>query len=160
MNQYKTYNKAAQANTCKLWLNGNVIRIGYVMAFPVDEKYIKKAETELGVRFPDSFREKMMQMNGGSVDVSTDYFDLHPFYDTSDKKRIKRTCGSIVHETKIARRDYRLPENLIFKQDIYLYKYWASFDGKTWVNSHKLMNVEPSGGFDMSGGKIEVKLDI
>lgn len=47
-----------------------------------------------------------------------------------------------------------------FKQDIYLYKYWASLDGRTWVNSHKLIDVEPSGGFDKSGGKVEVKLDI
>lgn len=47
-----------------------------------------------------------------------------------------------------------------FKQDMYLYKYWASLDGKTWVNSHKLMNVEPSGGFDASGGKVEVRLNL
>jgi len=47
-----------------------------------------------------------------------------------------------------------------FKQDMYLYKYWASLDGKNWVNSHKLMNVEPSGGFEKSGGKVEVKLDL
>ena len=47
-----------------------------------------------------------------------------------------------------------------FKQDIYLYKYWASLDGRSWVNSHKLMSVEPSGGFDKSGGKVEVKLNF
>ncbi len=47
-----------------------------------------------------------------------------------------------------------------FKQDIYLYKYWASFDGKKWVNSHKLMNVEPSGGFDVSGGKLGVEINL
>jgi len=47
-----------------------------------------------------------------------------------------------------------------FKNDMYLYKYWASLDGKTWVKSHQLMNVEPSGGFDKSGGKVEVKLNF
>ncbi len=47
-----------------------------------------------------------------------------------------------------------------FKHDIYLYKYWASLDGKNWVNSHKILDVEPSGGFDKSGGIVEVKLDI
>lgn len=83
------------------------------MAFPVDEKYIENTENELGVKFPDSFRKKMMKSNGGGVEVSTDYFEIHPFYDTSDKKRIKRTCNSILHETKIAREHYRLPENLI-----------------------------------------------
>jgi len=47
-----------------------------------------------------------------------------------------------------------------FKKNMYLYKYWASLDGKTWIKSHKLMNVEPSGGFDKSGGMVEVKLDF
>ena len=83
------------------------------MPFPVDVKYIENTETELGVKFPESFRTKMMKSNGGGVEVSTDFFELHPFYDTSDKKRIKRTCNSILHETKTAREDYRLPENLI-----------------------------------------------
>jgi len=47
-----------------------------------------------------------------------------------------------------------------FKQDLYLYKYWASLDGKKWVNSHKLLNVQPSGGFDKAGATVEVKLDL
>jgi hypothetical protein len=47
-----------------------------------------------------------------------------------------------------------------FKKDIYLYKYWASLDGKKWVNSHKLMNVEPSGGFDVSGGKVGIEINF
>ncbi len=83
------------------------------MPFPVEEKYIQKAETELGIRFPESFRQKMMKNNGEGVEVGEDYFELHPFYDTSDKKRIKRTCNSIVHETKMARDHYRLPTDLI-----------------------------------------------
>lgn len=47
-----------------------------------------------------------------------------------------------------------------FKQNMYLYQYWASLDGITWMNSHKIINVEPSGGFDTAGGKVEVKLDL
>ncbi|MEJ2425273.1 MAG: hypothetical protein P8101_12575 [Candidatus Thiodiazotropha sp.] len=47
-----------------------------------------------------------------------------------------------------------------FKQDIYLYKYWASLDGIKWVNSHELMNVELSGGFDVSGGKVGIEMDF
>lgn len=45
------------------------------------------------------------------------------------------------------------------KNNLYLYKYWASLDGKTWVNSHELLNVVPSGGFDVAGGKVEVELN-
>ena len=46
-----------------------------------------------------------------------------------------------------------------FKNNMYLYKYWASLDGKTCEKSHKLMIAELSGGFDKSGGKIEGKLN-
>ena len=83
------------------------------MSFPVEERFIEKAEQDLGVRFPASFRTKMMTMNGGEVGVANDSFHLHPFFNTSDKKRIKRTCNSIVHETRYARQHYRLPEDLI-----------------------------------------------
>jgi hypothetical protein len=60
------------------------------MVFPVDEKYIEKAESEPGARFPDLFRGKMMQLNGVGVEVGADCFSLHPFYDTSDKKTNKK----------------------------------------------------------------------
>lgn len=46
------------------------------------------------------------------------------------------------------------------KHDLYLYQYWASLDGRKWVNSHQLMDVRPSGGFDKSGGKVEIQLNI
>lgn len=96
------------------------------MAFPVEEEFIEKAEAELGVRFPDSFRNKMMELNGGCVVIPDDeeedediasYYELNPFYDTSDKNRIKRTCNSIVHETKTYREQYGLPNHLIVLAD-------------------------------------------
>lgn len=91
----------------------SVIHQGRNVAFPVEEKYIAIAEQELGVRFPPSFRSKMMEVNGGEVSLGEDYFELYPFYDTSDRKRLKRTCNSIVHETRKEREDYRMPENLV-----------------------------------------------
>ena len=96
------------------------------MAFSVEEKFIEKTEAELGVKFPESFRNKMMKLNGGCVQIPSDdevdedeldYYELYPFYDTSDKKRIKRTCNSIVHETKTYREQYGLPQNLIVLAD-------------------------------------------
>ena len=38
----------------------------------------------------------------------------------------------------------------ILAKDLYLYKYWASHDGKTWKNSHELLGVEFGGGFDIT----------
>lgn len=42
------------------------------MPFPVEERYIEIAEAELGVRFPASFRNKMMALNGGYAKIGDD----------------------------------------------------------------------------------------
>lgn len=73
------------------------------MPFPVDESEIVAAETKLKVRFPASFRDRMMQENGGEVEVGEDVWQLYPFVDTSDKKRLARTCNDINRETLSAR---------------------------------------------------------
>lgn len=44
-------------------------------------------------------------------------------------------------------------------KDLYLYKYWASHDGKTWKNSHELLGVEFGGGFDVTGLQVNIKLE-
>ncbi|MGD9655497.1 MAG: hypothetical protein AB7U44_09895 [Sulfuricurvum sp.] len=44
-------------------------------------------------------------------------------------------------------------------KELYLYKYWASHDGTTWKNSHELLNVGFSGGFDISGLQVNIKLE-
>jgi hypothetical protein len=76
------------------------------MPFPVDVKWISQTEEKLGVRFPASFVTAMTKTNGGSVKTRIDQFDLFPFLDASDRKRIQRTCGSIDRETTTARRDW------------------------------------------------------
>lgn len=44
-------------------------------------------------------------------------------------------------------------------KDLYLYKYWASHDGKAWRNSHELLGVEFGGGFDVTGLQADIKLE-
>ncbi len=83
------------------------------MPFPVDEKYIEAAEKELGGKFPKTFRSKMQRSNGGEVEIQGEVFFLYPFYDTSDRKHIVRTCNSIVHETKKEQNDFGLPDSII-----------------------------------------------
>jgi hypothetical protein len=73
------------------------------MPFPVDESAIIATETKLRVRFPASFRDRMMRENGGEVQVGEDVWELYPFLDTSDKKRLARTCNDITRETHSAR---------------------------------------------------------
>lgn len=76
------------------------------MPFPVDPKWIRQTEEKLSVRFPASFVTAMSKMNGGTVRTRIDHFDLFPFLDASDRKRIQRTCGSIDRETTTAREDW------------------------------------------------------
>lgn len=83
------------------------------MSFPVDEKYIIIAEEKLGVKFPQAFRQKMMKNNGGEWETLPDSWQLYPFFDTSDKKRLKRTCTDIVKETEGAKKWSRFPDGAV-----------------------------------------------
>lgn len=83
------------------------------MPFPIDENYIMVTEEKLGVRFPPSFRNKMMRDNGGEVETPPDAWQLYPFFDSSDQKRIKRTCNDIVRETASAKNWTGFPNNAL-----------------------------------------------
>jgi len=81
------------------------------MPFPVDIKYIIETEQELGLVFPDSFKSKMTKENGGELMTEDDDWQLFPFFDKSDNKRMSRTCNHIVLETKQARAWDNFPDN-------------------------------------------------
>ena len=81
------------------------------MPFPIDEKYIKETESELNVEFPIEFKTRMTKSNGGELVTDEFEFELFPFFDKSDKKRISRTCNHIGLETKNAREWNGFPEN-------------------------------------------------
>ncbi len=70
------------------------------MPFPVDIKYVTEAERKLGIKFPASFVVRMVKNNGGEFATPLDSWNLYPFLDTSDRKRLKRTCNDIVTETR------------------------------------------------------------
>ncbi|MFV0293744.1 MAG: SMI1/KNR4 family protein [Paracoccus sp. (in: a-proteobacteria)] len=70
------------------------------MPFPIDLKYIEETEKELGLIFPDIFKAKMKKENGGEIETENDNWQIIPFFDKSDKKRISRTSNHIVLETK------------------------------------------------------------
>lgn len=64
-----------------------------------------------------------------------------------------KTSGSLFASEK------QVESRAILAEDLYLYKYWASHDGKTWKNSHELLSVEFSGGFDITGLQVNIKLE-
>ena len=81
------------------------------MPFPVDIKYIIETEQELGLVFPDNFKSKMTKENGGELMTEDDDWQLFPFFDKSDNKRMSRTCNHIVLETQQARTWNHFPDN-------------------------------------------------
>jgi hypothetical protein len=81
------------------------------MPFPIDEKYINETESELNVKFPTEFKNRMIKSNGGELSPDDLGFELYPFFDKSDRKRISRTCNHIGLETKNARKWNGFPEN-------------------------------------------------
>jgi len=81
------------------------------MPFPIDDKYITETEKELGILFPDNFKCKMIKENGGELSTEDDDWNLYPFFDKSDKKRISRTCNHIALETKQAKNWGNFPSN-------------------------------------------------
>jgi hypothetical protein len=81
------------------------------MPFPIDEKYIIETESELNVKFPAKFKNRMVKSNGGELITDKFEFELYPFFDKSDRKRIGRTCNHIGLETKNAREWNTFPKN-------------------------------------------------
>lgn len=71
------------------------------MPFPIDEKWIKEAESKLEIKLPIAYRKSISKENGGFITIKNETWDLYPIWDKSDKKRIKRTCNDIVHETEV-----------------------------------------------------------
>ena len=83
------------------------------MPFQLDEKFILQTEEKIGVKFPMSFREKMIKENGGEIETDEDVWTLYPFFDNSDKKRIKRTINDIIRETEQARSWEDFPKEVV-----------------------------------------------
>lgn len=69
------------------------------MSWPVSESYIEDCERALGFKFPENYRTEMMNQNGGAVLCDHDTWNLHPIWDKSDKKRLKRTSNDVARET-------------------------------------------------------------
>ncbi len=83
------------------------------MPFPLDHKFVQQAQQKLGRVLPLGYVARMCRNNGGEVAVGTDYFDLYPILDSSDRKRLARTCNNIVRETAYANERARFPKGAV-----------------------------------------------
>jgi len=73
------------------------------MPFPLDIQFVKRAEAKLGRKLPLGYVVRMTRENGGGVTADGEHWSLHPIFDDSDRKHLKRTCNDIVRETTSAR---------------------------------------------------------
>jgi len=73
------------------------------MPFDLDERYVRAAEQALGVSFPTTYRLAMMRSNGGTVATESDYWELYPIADDSDRRRLARTFNGVVPGTQRAK---------------------------------------------------------
>ena len=69
------------------------------MPFPIAGTEIAKPEAKTGFAFPIRLKSRLPKDNGGEIEVAGDCWQLIPFLDGSDRKRIARTCNDIVRET-------------------------------------------------------------
>jgi len=73
------------------------------MAFPITNAEIAKTEAKTGFMFPFDLKVRFSKDNGGEIELAGDSWQLIPFLDGSDRKRIARTCNDIVRETATMR---------------------------------------------------------
>ena len=83
------------------------------MAFPVEERFIIETEKKLRAKLPSDYVKKMMNENGGEVQTTPDAWVLYPIFDSSDKKRLRRTCNDIVKETQNAHEWNGFPDDAV-----------------------------------------------
>jgi hypothetical protein len=69
------------------------------MPFPISLQEIAKTEAKTGFTFPLGLKLRLSKDNGGEIEVANDCWQLIPFLDSSDRKRIARTCNDIARET-------------------------------------------------------------
>ena len=73
------------------------------MPFPLEHRFVQQAQEKLGRALPPAYVARMCRDNGGQVSAGTDVFNLYPIFDSTDRKRLARSCNDIVRETALAR---------------------------------------------------------
>ena len=72
------------------------------MALPISMAMIGVTEAAMGVEFPAVFKMHMSRLNGGQLTLGDESWLLFPFFDTTNKRTIRRTAEDIKRETATA----------------------------------------------------------
>jgi len=81
--------------------------------FDLSEEQLAQTEVELGAKLPHAYRKAMKIDNGGEASTAEDDWEFYPIKDTSDRKRLSRTCNHIINETESCCGFGNFPENAI-----------------------------------------------
>ena len=79
------------------------------MPFDLAESFLLAAESQLGARLPESYRNAMLRANGGELKAADDSWQQYPIADTSDRKRLSRSANHVLKETEVCCRWSRFP---------------------------------------------------
>ncbi len=69
------------------------------MPFPISPAEIAKTEVKSGFIFPIGMKTRLVKDNGGEIELAGECWQLVPFLDATDRKRLARTCNDIIRET-------------------------------------------------------------
>ena len=70
------------------------------MPFDLSDEQLTSTESDIGAVFPETYRLRMKEDNGGAIFAKSDYWNLIPIRDTSDRKRVSRTANHVLVETE------------------------------------------------------------
>ena len=83
------------------------------MPFPVSHDRVLAVEAKLGRCLPAQYSARVVRDNGGEIRALGDNWRLHPVWDPSTKKTIKRTAFDLIKETESATRCYGFPPDAL-----------------------------------------------
>jgi uracil-DNA glycosylase len=81
--------------------------------FPTTEECIAAAESQLGVRLPPEYRNRLASHNAGDLITARDKWRVFPVLDISDAKQAARTAHHLVMKTQQAAIRHGFPEGAV-----------------------------------------------
>jgi len=72
------------------------------MPFDLDPSYVSATAAKLGLSLPVEYAASMSRMNGGCAEIECEVWWLHPIFDDTDPRRLKRTVNDVIRETREA----------------------------------------------------------
>lgn len=136
---------AQNAKFARAW---SVIAKESAVAFDLSEEQLTRTEEDLGSKLPHEYREAMKIDNGGEASTEQDDWEFYPIKDTSERKRVSRTCNHIIDETESCQGFDNFPENAITiagnglgDQMVFL-KEGKSFSGTVYLWLHETGEIQ------------------